>query len=220
MGVGRRRIEYVSDRWEIATGNAAVPKVITFTLGQITKKKAVGRIEMRSYNSILGLRYSDILQDKLCRCSQSVFQKFIHNLTLQCTRMEKPRRGKWTWRGVTEVPLTRMTASSLFSPISVPTVGWCIPVRYEGEVRTCTSQSAKGSLTGISRCDANGLTKRESESARLCGIKYDMILHTPSLDQLQGLIACQLLHGNNIRSLSGLEVLPQAGHPLSSQSGS
>lgn len=88
---------------------------------------------MGSYDDILGLRYSDILQDKLRRCSQSVFQKFIHNLTL-CTRMEKPRRGKWTWRGVPEVPLTRTTTFSPFNPISVPTVGWCIPVRYGGEL--------------------------------------------------------------------------------------
>jgi hypothetical protein len=78
----------------------------------------------------------------------------------------------------------------------------------------------KGSLAGISRCDGDRLTRRESEPPRLCGIKSSMVLHISRLDQSQGLITCQLLHGSDIRSLSGLEVLPQAGNPLLSQSGS
>ena len=55
------------------------------------------------------------------------FGTFAHNLAF-CTRIAKLRRGKWTWRGVPQVPLTWMTTSSLFNPINIPTVGWFFPV--------------------------------------------------------------------------------------------
>lgn len=133
--------------------------------------------------------------------------------------MEKPRRGKWTWRGVPLVPLTRTITSSLFNPTSVPTVGWFFPTRREGEVRTEYNRSMKGPLAGISGRDSDSLTKGESESPRLCNVKSGMTLHVSRLDQPQGLITRQFLHGGGIRSLSSLKVFPQAGNPLSFQSG-
>jgi len=56
----------------------------------------------------------------------------------------------------------------------------------------------KGSLAGVSGCDGNGLTSRESESPRLLGIKSGMILHISLLDQLQGLFTRQLLHSGDV----------------------
>lgn len=55
----------------------------------------------------------------------------------------------------------------------------------------------KGSLTSISGCDGNNLTRGKSESPRLCGIKSGM-LHVSLLDQLQGLFTRHLLHGGGI----------------------
>lgn len=76
----------------------------------------------------------------------------------------------------------------------------------------------KGSLASISGRDGDGLTKGESKSPRLCDVKSGMTLHISRLDQPQGLIARQLLHGSGIRRLSSLKVFPQARNPLSSQS--
>ena len=61
-------------------------------------------------------------------------EAFVHNLAL-CTRIAKLRRGKWTWRGVPQLLLTWITTSSLFNPISVPTVGWFVPAHLEDKVR-------------------------------------------------------------------------------------
>jgi len=77
-------------------------------------------------------------------------------------------------------------------------VGFPCVLQGKGLGRTWDQQSMKDPPTGVSGCDGNGLTGRESKSPRLLGIKSGMILHISLLDQLQSLFTRQLLHWGDV----------------------